>query len=66
MKWFDAKRNPPPAWESVLGFMPNAAPFPQVRECYLIDDGRFFFPALKRFEEVSLWAEIPTPKELGV
>ena len=65
IEWYREEDNRPSEFVSVLGFMPDAHPFPSVRECYRIGD-RYFFPALKSFEHISLWAEIPTPKELGV
>ena len=60
MNWISVKDDLPPEWESVLGFMPDACPFPCVRECYRIGD-RFFFPALIDFETVTYWQEMPKP-----
>lgn len=64
MKWISVKERLPEKYVSVLGCMRFAYPYPEVRECWLIDDKRFFFPVLRSVEEVTHWMPMPdVPKE---
>ena len=62
-EWISVKDKMPKPFVSVLGYMPDAVPFPEVRECYCIGDSdkKFFFPALSERHEISHWAEMPEP-----
>ena len=59
-EWVSVKDRLPKDYISVIGHMTNADPFPSVRECYYIGKG-FYFPALKDFEPVDYWQEMPEP-----
>ena len=63
MEWISVKDKMPEPFVSVLGYMPDAAPFPEVRECYCTGDSdkKFFVPALSERHEISHWAELPEP-----
>lgn len=64
MKWISVKERLPEKWVSVLGYIKFADPYPAVRECWLTDDKRFFFPALRSIEEVTHWMPMPdAPQE---
>lgn len=62
-EWISVKDKMPELFVSVLGYMLDAAPFPEVRECYCIGDSdkKFFFPALSERHEISHWVEMPEP-----
>ena len=62
-EWVSVKDKMPEPFVSVLGYMPDAAPFPEVRECYCTGDSdkKFFVPALSERHEISHWAELPEP-----
>ena len=60
IEWVSVKDRLPPMFVSVLGYMPNAGPFPAVRECFLVGEGAFWFPALNGFDYVTSWAEMPS------
>ena len=62
-EWISVKDGLPEPFVSVLGYMPDAAPFPEVRECYCTGDSdkKFFVPALSERHEISHWAELPKP-----
>ena len=62
-EWVSVKDKMPEPFVSVLGYMPDAAPFPEVRECYCTGDSdkKFFVPALSERHEISYWAELPEP-----
>ena len=64
--WKKAENEKPKAFVSVLGHIKSAEPFPEVRECYIIGNGKFFFPALNTTEEVDWWADMPecTPAKM--
>ena len=66
-EWVSVKDKMPEPFVSVLGYMPDAAPFPEVRECYCTGDSdkKFFVPALSERHEISHWAELPEPPEEG-
>lgn len=56
--WHDASKELPPKFVSVIGHMTDADPFPECRECYIVED-RFFFPALNEFHPVDYWIHFP-------
>ena len=60
MNWINVDERLPKEWISVLGYMPDAKPFPPVRECYLVGES-FFCPALRSYAPVTHWAEMPEP-----
>jgi len=57
--WKNKKDDKPKAFVSVLGHIKDTEPFPEVRECYIIGNGKFFFPALNMTAEVDWWADMP-------
>lgn len=60
-EWIPSTERLPKNFVSVLGYIPSAAPFPTVRECYTIHD-RFFFPALDASysaKAVTHWRDMP-------
>ena len=69
-EWMDARETPPPAWLSVLLYIPNYEPFPRVREGFLAvkDDGTlrgYMIPALHEIlplDEVIDWRPMPVHK----
>lgn len=63
MKWFDPNKKKPGKFLSVLGCMTDSGPFPAVRECYRLDDDRYFFPTLHECHPIRLWAEMPLPDD---
>lgn len=61
--WHDAKKEIPPDFVSVLGYMPSLAPFPTVRECY-VAEGIWFCPVLYGdYYEVEQWAKMPKKED---
>ena len=66
-EWVSVKDKMPEPFVSVLGYMPDAAPFPEARECYCTGDSdkKFFVPALSERHEISHWAELPEPPKEG-
>lgn len=66
MEWINIKDKQPPMFESVLGYMPNAAPFPTVRECYSVGELGFYFPALNGIARITHWAKMPEPPQEDV
>lgn len=57
-RWISVKERTPSMFESVLGYMTDAGPFPTVRECYRV--GReFYFPALQAVHPISHWQYMP-------
>lgn len=63
MNWISIKEKKPEPFVSVLGFRTDADQFPSVRECYMVNNGNFFFPALNEFHPVSHW--MPMPEFVG-
>lgn len=63
-RWIPVTERLPENFISVLGHMPDAAPFPTVRECYTIDKV-FFFPALNAVHPVTHWRPMPEQPEKG-
>lgn len=63
MIWYDPEKKQPGEFVSVLGCMKDPGPFPAVRECFLTDEGEFFFPALGVSHPVRLWADMPQPED---
>lgn len=57
-KWIPVSERRPQDFVSVLGYMPDAYPFPSVRECYGVGYG-FYFPALREIHQVSHWMPMP-------
>ena len=60
MEWISVDERLPEEFVSVLGYMPDADPFPPVRECYRRGDV-FVFPALHGIAHISHWREMPAP-----
>ena len=58
--WIPVTERLPANFVSVLGYMPAAAPFPPVRECYTVGDA-FYFPALTDTQMVTHWMPLPEP-----
>lgn len=68
MQWHRVEDKMPDKFISVLGYMPDQAPYPTVRECYYTgndDNGNpnFFAPGLGEFVGVTHWAEMPEFEE---
>ena len=59
-EWIPVSEKLPENFVSVLGYMPEAKPFPTVRECYTVDT-EFYFPALLKTCPVSHWKPMPEP-----
>ena len=57
-KWISVTERLPEQFVSVLGYMPASAPFPPVRECYMVGNV-FYFPALQDTQMVTHWMPIP-------
>lgn len=57
-RWVSVKERTPSQFESVLGYMIDAGPFPAIRECYRAGKG-FYFPALDEMHPVSHWMPMP-------
>lgn len=51
----------PEPFVSVLGYMTDAGFYPPVRECFLLDNGEYYFPALSDCHPVSHWMPMPEP-----
>ena len=65
VKWKNVKEELPTMFVSVLGRMKDVDPFPEVRECYMVSDGTFYFPALQISFEITHWADMPKFEEEG-
>lgn len=64
IKWISVKDEMPAYFVSVLGYIPEQAPFPTVREVYLAPHNNWFFClATAEYCEVTHWAEMPEPPE---
>lgn len=61
MDWISVEEKLPPAFVSVLAYMPDAEPFPQVREAYTVGGRSFYFPCIKDIHRVTHWAWMPEP-----
>lgn len=59
-KWISVDEQLPEPFVSVLAYMPDADPFPTVREAFWVGD-RFFFPALADRAHVTYWMPMPKP-----
>lgn len=59
-EWISVTEAKPHEFESVLGYMTDAEPFPKVRECYMVGSA-FYFPALCDIHPVSHWRPMPEP-----
>jgi hypothetical protein len=59
MDWISIEEKLPESFVSVLGYMTDADQFPAVRECYMVNNGNFYFPALNEFHPVSHWMQMP-------
>jgi hypothetical protein len=59
-KWIPTYEWEPEPFVSVLGHMTDAGDFPSVRECYRVDTGHYYFPALGEFHPISHWMPMPT------
>lgn len=57
--WHDAKREMPPDFVSVLGYMPSHAPFPTVHECYVAGGTWCCLVICDKGCDVEQWAEMP-------
>ncbi len=57
--WINIDDQQPEPFVSVLGYMTDADQFPAVRECYIVNNGSFYFPALNEFHPVSHWMPMP-------
>jgi hypothetical protein len=53
----------PEPFVSVQGYMTDAGDFPPVRECYRVDTGHYYFPALGEFHPISHWMPMAEPPE---
>lgn len=56
--WIPVTERLPENFISVLGYMPDAVPFPPVRECYTVGN-EFYFPALHEVHVVTHWMPLP-------
>ena len=61
--WIPTHEWEPEPFVSVLGYMTDAGDFPAVRECYRVDTGHYYFPALSEFHPVSHWMPMPTKED---
>lgn len=63
-RWISVKEREPEPFISVLGYIPNEAPMPVVREGYRVSVGNcnaYYFPVLADRREITHWMEIPQP-----
>ena len=63
-RWISVKEREPEPFISVLGYIPDEAPMPVVREGYRVSAGNcnaYYFPVLADRREITHWMEIPQP-----
>ena len=63
-RWISVKEREPEPFVSVLGYIPDEAPMPVVREGYRVTAGNcnaYYFPVLADRREITHWMEIPQP-----
>lgn len=60
-QWINIENQQPEPFVSVLGYMTDAGHFPPVRECYMLNNENFFFPALNEHHPISHWMPMPEP-----
>ena len=63
MQWYKVEDKMPERFVSVLGCMPDQAPFPTVRECWYVGDSDWYVPALMEMCQITHWAEMPEFEE---
>lgn len=71
MKWISVKDRLPEPFVSVLGYCPESAPYPTVREMYLAEwrdtngsrELEWMYMGGVMFGEVTHWADMPEPPE---
>ena len=72
LTWYSPRLGIPQPFESVLVYIPSQAPFPTVREGYIIADDNgipqgWFVPGLREgydvYDVVKAWAYMPEPQE---
>ena len=67
-RWISVKEREPEPFVSVLGYIPDEAPMPVVREGYRVSAGNcnaYYFPVLADRREITHWMEIPEPPKEG-
>ena len=64
-EWISVEDKLPEDFTPVLVYMPDMAPFPQVREGYSVE-GRFMVPALMEEYPVSHWRAMPEPPKASL
>lgn len=67
-RWISVKEREPEPFVSVLGYIPDEAPMPVVREGYRVNAGNCnacYFPVLADRREITHWMEMPQPPKEG-
>ena len=63
-RWISVKEREPEPYVSVLGYIPDEAPMPVVREGYRVSPGNrnaYYFPVLADYKDITHWMEMPKP-----
>lgn len=63
MQWHRVEDKMPERFVSVLGYMPDQAPYPPVRECWYVGDSGWYCPTLMEMGQITHWAEMPEFEE---